>query len=313
METIEINLDLPPSQRWHFAKQYTQEINEIIAGYWKDFEDYVDLINEYLDLYKTLFIPDDYIQEIQCIAQYCAYNEDQILIANLYYDIIKFAFACTAFAFKNDDSIWHARNLDWWTENDILEKYTKVFNFTRGGNTVFKSVGWVGFVGVLSGYKPQNFAITLNAIVSEEPPHIAKPVSFLLREILEQDNNFQRAKKMLQETEIVCDCLLLLSGIENDEMVVIERTPRTSKTRQSENGFIIVTNDYKLINHEGKNGNILNDTSCGRYDKTASLLKEKTPSNATECFKILSNEAVKMQITVQQMVFNSKQNLLEIK
>lgn len=313
MQSIEINLDLPPKERWDFAANYTKEINEIIACYWIDVEDYVELIESYLAAYKNLFIPASYIEEIECIAKYCAYTADQILIANLYYDIVKFAFACTAFAFQKEDRIWHARNLDWWTENDVLKKYTKIFNYTKGGKTVFQSVGWVGFVGVLSGIKPKQFSITLNAIVSDEAPNMAKPITFLLREILEGDTTFLQAKETLEQTEIICDCLLLVAGTSAKEMIVIERTPRSSKTRSAENGFIIVTNDYKKIAYESKNQSALKDTSCGRYDQTKRLLHQALPTTASDCFEILNDKAVKMQITVQQMVFSANTGLIEVK
>lgn len=313
MQTLTIDLDLPPKDRWHFAAEYSQEINEIIACYWVDLEDYVDLIESYLEVYKTQFIPNSYLEEIECIANYCDYSADQILIANLYYDIVKFAFACTAFSFENDQSIWHARNLDWWTENDVLKKYTKVFNFTKGGQTVFQSVGWVGFIGVLSGLKPNHFSITLNAIVSNEAPNIAKPISFLLREVLEGSHDFQQAQTILEQTDIICDCLLLLSGTKPNEMLVIERTPSTSKTRYAQDNFIIVTNDYKKTPHKSNNQSALKDTSCGRYDRTQFLLKQKTPHNTEACFEILNDPAVKMQITVQQMIFNPKIGLIEIR
>ena len=97
-------------------------------------------------------------------------------------------------------------------------------------------------------------------------------------------------------------------------MVVVERTPTTSEIRLAKNNFIIVTNDYKLISNEDeKHQNILNETSCGRYDQTQCLLQEEIPVNASSCFKILSDEKVKMQITVQQMVFNAKDNLIEVR
>lgn len=315
MQAITINLELPPEERWHFAAQYRQEINEIIACYWVDLEDYIELIESYLELYKAQFISDSYLKEIDCISNYCDYSSDQILIANLYYDIVKFAFACTAFSFEKDQRIWHARNLDWWTENDVLKKYTKIFNFTKGGQTVFQSVGWVGFVGVLSGLKPKHFSITLNAIVSDEAPKIAKPISFLLREVLEGTHTFQQAKSTLESTDIICDCLLLLSGTKPNEMLVIERTPSSSKTRyaNANDNFIIVTNDYQKITYKSNNQSALKSTSCGRYDRTQFLLKQKTPNNIEECFEILNDQRVKMQITVQQMVFNPQLGLVEVR
>ena len=65
MKTIEINLDLPANQRWDFAKDYSSEINELIACYWKDCEEYVELINTYIEHYKIMFVPDAILTHFQ--------------------------------------------------------------------------------------------------------------------------------------------------------------------------------------------------------------------------------------------------------
>ena len=313
IEIIIVNLDLSPKERWNFAEKCRKDINELIQCYWRDIENYIDFIEEYLEFYKQTFISTEYLDEIQSLAQFCDFSENQLLIVNLYYDVIKLGFACSAFAFEKDNSIWHARNLDWWTENQLLAKHTKVFEWQKGGEVIFKSVGWIGFIGVLSGMKPNRFAVTLNAVLSEETPSLAKPISFLLREILQADNNFKKAKVILEETEIVCDCLLLLSGTKSNELVVIERTPRTSSTRMATDGFIIVTNDYKAqTSKEVTETSILSETSCKRYDTVKEMLHHQLPLNVNECFDILNNEDVKMNITVQQMVFNSKLDLIEV-
>ena len=313
MKTIEINLDLPPEERWEFASEYREDINQLITCYRKDIEDYEGLFREMVDAYKEAFVPLDYIKEIETIAKHCDYDVNQVLFANLYYDIVKFAFACTAYACYESGAVWHARNLDWWTENDALKKFTKRFRYTRNGQTVFESVGWVGFAGVLSGCKPGRSAVTLNAILSEDSPNIAKPISFLLREILENENTFETAKQILEKTEIVCDCLLLLSGTQKDEMVVIERTPTRSAIRQAENDCIIVTNDYKKLSDlEVESGNVLNATFYGRYEQTEYLLQKDLPKTAKECYDILNDSEVKMGITVQQMVFNAGKGTVDI-
>ena len=105
----------------------------------------------------------------------------------------------------------------------------------------------MGFIGALSGTKPGKFSLTLNAVLSKDSPEIAVPVSFLLRDVLENANSFHEAKETLEKTTIASDCLLLLSGTTSDEMVVIERTPKRSATRGPNNGVICVTNDYKLL------------------------------------------------------------------
>jgi len=49
-----------------------------------------------------------------------------VALGNCYYDALKVVLGCTAFAVDTGDEILHARNLDWWTENAALARYTTV-------------------------------------------------------------------------------------------------------------------------------------------------------------------------------------------
>ncbi len=111
----------------------------------------------------------------------------------------------------------------------------------------------------------------------------------------------------MEQTVIISDCLILLSGIQKKEKIVLERTPSRSAIRTSLEDHIIVTNDYKIITNEVNSGtNILRNTSCGRYDTTQALIREQVPIDTMSCLDILNNENVMMGITVQQMVFETK-------
>lgn len=299
-----VNLDLPAAKRWHFLVDYKKEVNELLQCYLNDFKG-TDFIFEGISAYKEGIISSEYLAEIDFIASISNFSADEVLIANLYYDVLKFYFGCTAFAVENNGKIIHARNLDWWTENNLLSEHSKIFDFQRNGKTVFKTVGWVGFIGALSGIKPHQFSLTLNAVLSKDNPEIAMPISFLLREILDTANNFDEAKKALETTTIASDCLLLLSGMKSDEMVVVERTPTRFATRTTENNFITVTNDYKLIENSSEEENLLQSTSCGRFDRAELLLKNQDDIGIETCFEILTDEKVRMEITVQQMVFDN--------
>jgi hypothetical protein len=230
----------------------------------------------------------------------------------LYYDVLKFYLGCTAFAIENEGGITHSRNLDWWTDNNILSSYSKIFDFQRNGKTVFKTIGWLGFIGALSGTKPGKFSLTLNAVSSSDKAEMAMPVSFLLRDILDSSNSFQQAKEKLETTTIASDCLVLLSGINNNEMVVIERTPKRYATRTAQNGYIIVTNDYKELENNLTGESIIQSTSCGRYNRTKELLDDKIPSGSIGCFNILKDDKVIMGITVQQMVIDNNTGNIEL-
>jgi acid ceramidase len=300
-----VDLDLPANERWHFLADYAKDINELLQCYLDDLTG-AEFVFENITAYKEVFIKQEYLDEIACIASLSRFSPDEVLIANLYYDILKFYFGCTAFAFENSGTILHARNLDWHTENNLLSKHSKIFNFKRDGKIVFKTVGWPGFVGALSGLKPEKFAVTLNAVLSNDKPEIAYPVSFLIRDVLDTADSFEEARAEFENMPIASDCLLLLSGTTSDQLAVIERTPTRFATRKAENGSVIVTNDYKQLDNHLAEGNVLQSTSCGRYDRTKELLQHQKPSDADGCLSILKDEQVMMGITVQQMVFNSQ-------
>lgn len=300
-----INLDLPVNERWSFLIDYKSEINELLQYYLNDFEG-GEFIFESIGEYKKQIISEEYLEEIDFISSISNFTPDQVLIANLYYDVLKFYFGCTAFAIENNGQILHSRNLDWWTENNILSDYSKIFSYQRNGKTIYKTVGWVGFVGALSGTNPGKFSLTLNAVLSNDSPEIALPVSFLLRDILNTADSFEEAKEKLEQTTIASDCLVLLSGTRTNEMVVIERTPTRFATRTTENKYITVTNDYKKLENNKTEESVLQSTSCGRYNRTQELLEKQYPTGIEECFDILKDENVMMGITVQQMVFNNE-------
>ena len=306
-----INLDLPTRERWGFLVDYKTEVDDLLQCYLKDLEG-ADFVFDSIEAYKTEIISSDYLEEIEFISSISKFSSNEILVANLYYDVLKFYLGCTAFAFETNGTVLHSRNLDWWTDNNLLSSQSKIFDYQRNGSTVFKTVGWVGFIGVLSGTKPGKFSITLNAVLSKDSAEIAMPISFLLRDILDNAKSYNEAKEILEIETIASDCLLLLSGTNSEELAVIERTPKRFATRLPKNRVICVTNDYKLLENGESSGSELQATSCRRYDRVSELLEYELPTNNEGCFGILQDEKVMMGITVQQMVFNNNTGTIEL-
>lgn len=306
-----INLDLPAKERWGFLVDFKDEVNELLQCYLNDFGG-AEYLFENIGELKNEIISQDYLDEIEFIASISNYSSDQVLITNLYYDVLKFYLGCTAFAVESNGKILHARNLDWWTDNNLLSSHSRIFDFQKNNKTVFKTVGWFGFIGALSGIKPEKFSVTLNAVSSKDLPEIATPVSFLLRDILEQENSYETAKAKLENTTIASDCLLLIAGTNANEMAVIERTPTRHATRLPKQNFIIVTNDYKLLENNVSGDSELQSTSCGRYERAEELIFQNTPSSSIDCLKILKDENVMISITVQQMVFDIETGGIEL-
>lgn len=309
-ETHIVNLDLPAEKRWSFLEDSKDKINSLLECYLNDFEG-SEFIFDSIEEYKNCIIPLDYLNEISFISSLSKFSENEVLIANLYYDVLKFYFGCTAFATAGNNTIYHARNLDWHTENNLLSDYSVIFDFQRQGCTQYKTVGWFGFIGALSGIKPGKFSVTLNAVLSDDSPEIAYPISFLLRDVLDKESSYQSAKQKLEEITIASDCLLLLSGVTPKERVVIERTPKRFASRESTNNQIVVTNDYKKLENTKEAGGLLQSTSCGRFDKALEMLNSGV-TNSEDCLKILQNEDIMMGITVQQMCFNNLTGDIEL-
>ena len=187
-----------------------------------------------------------------------------------------------------------------------------VFVYQRKGEVIAESVGWPGFIGVLSGIKKGKFAMSLNAAISHEPYQVAMPVSFLLREVLLCASSFEEAAAILSKTPIASDCLLLLTGVQKEQMKVIERTPRNFSQRHTDECFLVVTNDYKILNNEIGKFNFLQASSCTRFDTATSLLRNTFDVKAANCWEVLKHPKIKMDITVQQMLFNAYTGEFEI-
>jgi hypothetical protein len=178
---------------------------------------------------------------------------------------------CTAFAVDSDEGPLHARNLDWWTEDALLSRATITCDFVGASAGPFTTIGWPGLVGAFSGVATGRFAITMNAVLSEERATIATSTPLALRHVLETCSSYGDAKRALMTMPIASDCLLLLTGAARGELCVIERTSTCSAVREAEDGIVAVTNDYRALDAVSAATTILATTACGRFERALSL------------------------------------------
>jgi len=253
--------------------------------------------------------------EIDSVAAIIDRTPLQVLAANLYYDALKpVLMGCTAVAIDTPTGPMHARNLDWWTEERILATSTQIVEFEDGPLGPVKAISWPGFIGVLSGVAPGRFAVTLNAVLSDDPPGLAQPITFLLRNVLQTARTFHEAIQVLRDTPVASDSLLLVTGIRGGEMAVIERSPQRSAVRSAVDGILVVTNDYRALSASAaQHTTELGRTACSRFDSASELARRLRPRTVSECLPILQNHSVKMSITVQHMVLQASTGELVVK
>ncbi|WP_394848641.1 C45 family autoproteolytic acyltransferase/hydrolase [Pendulispora brunnea] len=319
---LNVDLDRPPDQRWDGLSTWRREARELLRFYLRDLGG-LDAFSSFLASYRDDFVDPEYVAEMRGVARALDVREDEVLLVNLYYDALKVLLAgpmgCTAFGIDADGTPLHARNLDWTHADGRLAKSTLIVNFRRGnGAPLYRTVGWPGFVGCLSGVAPGRFAVTLNAVLSDDPPELAPPISLLLRRVLEKAETFDAAVATLRDTAVASDSLLLVTGTRAGEMAVIERAPTRAAVRGPEDGAIFVANDYRALPSSSSSSSSaaatteLAATSTGRYAHAERLVRAMVPMDPESCLAVLCDGNVKMGITVQQMVFSAARGSVDV-
>lgn len=307
IQELTIDLQRPPSARWSLTAAQRSEARELLRAYKADLGLRPD-IGEFLGSTARDLIRKEHWEEIEALTGELDLPVGDVVLCNFYYDALKVVlgrvFGCTAFAVEVPGGVLHARNLDWWTEDSALARYTAVCHFVGAPAGKFTTIGWLGFVGAFSGIAPGRFAVTLNAVLSLEPTQFATPVVLLLRTVLEEARSFDEACGLLSESPLPCDCLLLLTGTRPGELVVIERTPSRHAIRKPRGGYICVTNGYQDLEAGlGSNSPGLLATWCQRFQRVETLINEERPKGPEDCFRYLGDSEVRMNMAVQQMVF----------
>jgi hypothetical protein len=304
---MELDLDQPPAERWDRLRDRATAARALLREYSTD----LGALGSAFPLIEEAageVLSDDLRAELAGIAGVLEAPLAEVLLCNLYYDLLKSGLGCSAFALDRDDGPLHARNLDWWSAAGGLRDESVVCDFRRGGRTRFRSIGWPAFAGCFSGVAPGRFAVTLNAVLSDEPFLLAEPVVFLLRRVLDTAPDFASALATLREAPIASDCLLLLTGVRQGELVVIERTPRRSAVRGPTNGVLVVTNDYRVLGGRPLQG-ALAESSCDR----AARLRELLEGGASDPWRVLADGRVRMGMTVQHMVLQASTGRCELR
>ncbi|KAL6732303.1 hypothetical protein Aduo_003077 [Ancylostoma duodenale] len=301
-----VNLDLPPKQRWtQISKAYSQQIKDLIAVL-------IDLITpiipDALEWVDVLFgdleqkLPQPYRDEIQSIADDTGIPVGQIVVYNIFYEIFT---VCTSIIAQDPNGhIVHARNLDFglflgwnpdtheWAISSALRKMIVNVNWIKDGKILYKSNNFAGYIGIYNGMKQGAFSITANErfqlaggylgmyrwLTGLEPD--GKWMSWLTRETLEQFNTYTEAKAHLMTTPMLSPVYYILGGLNPWEGSIITR---------SLNGTDLLTE----LNPTDKNGWYLLETNYDLDKPVLYLDDRRTPGN--HCMQKLGQKNVDFQ------------------
>ena len=205
---VEINLDLPPKERWEplrsIKKQTSSSSRKVevidLKDLVRDTRKYIDkhigfsfalstnksivivrtVLFAVVSFFAWLFF--NYNDDLRALAVIMNAHPGEIVMANFIYEC---SVACTSFIAhdKLTGRPIHGRSLDWPFQK--LARYTTHFSFTRdNGRCRYDVIGWPGMTGYMTAVKPGVGSVSLNArfaVADKAPSWFAGMVQFLLR------------------------------------------------------------------------------------------------------------------------------------
>ena len=92
----------------------------------------------------------------------------------------------------------HLRNLDWAIHSDI-QRYAAVFVYFPQGRRPFVSLGYFGFLGVLSGVSDLGISVGQIGAKTVDQTFQGLPMPFLLRRVLEESEDLETAVHLIED------------------------------------------------------------------------------------------------------------------
>ena len=149
------------------------------------------------------------------------------------------------------------------------------------------------------------------ALCKGKRAELAVPVLLHLRRVIEDAGDFATAVRMLSEQRLAAPGLLTVVGRENDQRVVIERTSKHHGHRWG-NGDkpLLATNHYRFLREPILgDSDVLDETSCDRFDALAGFFTEHTADQPVEeeaLLYALTDPTVMQDITAQHVIIRPR-------
>jgi len=269
-----INLDLAPEHRWddlvNAKKTEIMNLRTALVNLTGSILDgkILKLIDQLMpELLDTL--PSPFKEEMQGLSSVSGMPLGEVVLYNLFYE---FFTVCTSIVAEDaNGEIFHARNLDFglflgwdlqkhsWAMTEVLRPTVVQLDFQKGGKTVYKAVNFAGYLGILTGMKPNKFTLTIDERFQLNGGFIGilewlmgdktqQWAGFLTRQLMESDTDFDGAKKSLTAAKTLAPIYFILGGVNKGEGVILTKDRNTesadvySMLNATEPWFVLQTN-----------------------------------------------------------------------
>lgn len=251
--------------------------------------------------------------EAVALARTVGVSWQQVLAANLAYEIAVNPFGCSTVMMATDRGPVLARNMDWFPQ-DVLARCSVLIRFRKRNRLVFANAGWPGSIGAVSGLSGRGFGVVVNFVHAPEGvDYLGYPVLLMIRRVLEDADGFEQAVTLLSGTRLAAGALFSVVGTENHERVVIERTTRRHSVRTPRNGEpLVTTNHFRSMS---ANEADLDDRACPRWTNLRTAADDMAELGTVTDERLLyelSEPGVMQEITAQHVIIRPRDESISL-
>lgn len=177
------------------------------------------------------FVPDRYLEEMQGLADGAGIPLKTLQRVHALPDLT--SIGCASFAAAGpataDGRLIHMRNLDWSIRSDV-QKHAALFVVHPKKGRAFVNIGWLGFIGVISGVSEKGISVAEIGAESAEASLDGIPMPFLQRRILEEADDLKQAVALIRTGPRTVGYNYVLADAPRKEAVALE----TNRSRCAE-------------------------------------------------------------------------------
>jgi hypothetical protein len=204
-------------------------------------------IRAHLDAFDR-FVPDEYRDEMQAVAQAAGVSYEDILALNTFLDTdaivesqVSHCINLVAYgAATADGRLIHGRNLDFPTAGTI-EKTAAVLVVRPDRGNAFLSVGLAAFVGTPTGMNEHGLTVTE---ITSRTPHVRAegvPLMILLRMVLQYASSIAEASEIIRSTPRTAGFNITLTDWRGPEAVCVEFDCENVGIRRARRSLLVVS------------------------------------------------------------------------
>jgi len=222
-----INLNLPVSERYEkILIKYKNHIKAL--SYFSSIKPLGYLMSKFSAIFlKNLGTQDsEWVDYIKAVSHYAEISFSEAIMISITYDM-----ACTTTIAQNTKTgqIFMGRNLDFGTYF-VNAHMNFEAHYYKDGKYLFKAIELAGFRGIINGIKENKFSVSLNLrkknISAANVYRVLRGYptpNFYLYKVMLQAESYDEAVKLYSENEISAPVYFSISGIKNNEGVIISR------------------------------------------------------------------------------------------